>query len=52
MFDILLDFDVTDSFTLSVLKTKAYSFANSGDPNEMAHNEMAHKDLQCLPLYF
>ena len=35
--------------TLSVLQTKQNTYANSIDPDEMAHNEQSHLDLHCLP---
>ena len=28
------------------------AFANSIDPDEMAHNEPSHQDLHCLPFCF
>ena len=30
-------------------KKKKNEFANSVDPEEMAHNELPHLDLHCLP---
>ena len=36
--------------TLSTLKTKADTYANSVDPDETAHNEPSHQDLYCLQL--
>ena len=36
-------------FTLSARKTKTDTFENSVDPDETAHNEPSHQDLQCLP---
>ena len=35
--------------TLSSLQTNTDTFANSADPDETAHNEPSHQDLQCLP---
>ena len=29
--------------------TRRAEFANTVDPDEMAHNEPSHLDLQCLP---
>ena len=37
------------TLTIPTLLTKTDIFANSVDPNEMAHNESSHHDLQCLP---
>ena len=34
---------------LSVLQAKTYTVANSVDPDEMAHKELSHQDLHCLP---
>ena len=34
--------------TLSDLQAKICIFANSVDPDEMAHNEPSHQDLHCL----
>ena len=37
--------------TLDVTKLKIVEFANSVDPNEVAHNEPPHRDLQfCFAL--
>ena len=38
--------------TLQVLETKTAEFANSIDPDEVAHNEPLHQDLHCLPSSF
>ena len=35
--------------TLYVPETKIEEFANSADPNEVAHYEPPHLDLLCLP---
>ena len=32
--------------------TMIAEFANTADPDEMAHNEPSHQDLQCLPSSF
>ena len=29
--------------------TTIAAFANTVDPDEMAHNELSHPDLQCMP---
>ena len=31
---------------------KTITYANSVDPDETAHNESSHLDLQCLPMVF
>ena len=33
-------------------KMKIYAFANTVDPDEVAHNEPPHLDLHCLPVFF
>ena len=38
--------------TLSSLQINTDTFANSADPDEMAHNEPSHQDLHCLPFCF
>ena len=38
------------SLTLQVLEMKIADFANSVDPDEVAHHEPPHLDLHCLPL--
>ena len=40
------------TLTLSPLKTKAYLFANSIDPDEMIHNQPSHQDLHYLQFLF
>ena len=35
--------------TLKAPNTTIAEFANTADPDEMAHNEPSHLDLQCLP---
>ena len=37
---------------LSALQTKASTFENSVDPEEMDHNEPSHLNLHCLPFCF
>ena len=37
------------SLTLKVPNTTIAEFANTVDPDETAHNERSHLDLQCLP---
>ena len=37
---------------LTVWWTKTSTFANSVDPDKMAHNEPSHQDLHCFPFYF
>ena len=32
--------------------TNTVEFANSVDPNEVAHNEPPHQDIHCLPSHF
>ena len=34
---------------LVTLETKTAEFANSVDPDQVAHNEPPHLDLHCLP---
>ncbi len=36
--------------TLSALQTCIHVFANSVDPDELAHNEPSHQYLHCLPI--
>ena len=36
------------TLTLSAQKTEPDIYANSVDPDEMAHNEPFHQDLHCL----
>ena len=38
--------------TLKVPKTKLVEFANSVEPDEVAHNEPPHLDLHCLSTGF
>ena len=40
------------ALTLSSLQTNTGTFANSADPDETAHNEPSHQDLQCLPFCY
>ena len=35
--------------TLKAPNTTIAEFANTVDPDETAHNEPCHQDLQCLP---
>ena len=35
--------------TCKAPNTTIAEFANSVDPDEYAHNELSHLDLQCLP---
>ena len=35
--------------TLMAPNTTIAEFENTADPDEMAHNEPSHLDLQCLP---
>ena len=35
--------------TLKAPNTTIAEFTNTVDPDEMAHNELSHLDLQCLP---
>ena len=46
-------FEVTDGSILifwnTVPKVKTTVFANSVDPDEVAHNEPPHLDLHCFP---
>ena len=35
--------------TFTALKTKMVKFANSVDPDEVAHNEPPHLVIHCLP---
>ena len=35
--------------TLEVSNTTKAEFANTVDPDEKAHDELSHLDLQCLP---
>ena len=35
--------------TCKTPKTTITEFANTADPDERAHNEPSHQDLQCLP---
>ena len=37
------------TLTLKTPKMKRMKFANSADPDEVAHNEPPHLDLHCLP---
>ena len=41
----------SSGLTLSALQTKTDTFANSVDPDEMAHNEPSQQDLHCLPFW-
>ena len=38
--------------SVSAEETKIDKFANSVDPDEVAHNEPPHLDLHCLPSSF
>ena len=38
--------------TLSAVQIQAYTFANSVDPEETAHNEPSPQDLHCLPFCY
>ena len=38
--------------TLKAPNTTIAEFANTVDPDETAHNEPSHLDLQCLPSSF
>ena len=38
-----------DVLTLKASEIKIIEFANSVDPDEVAHNEPPHLDLHCLP---
>ena len=38
--------------TLSAQQASTDAYANSVDPDEMAHNEPSHQDLHCLPFCF
>ena len=38
--------------TLSTMYNSTDTYANSIDPDEMAHNEPSHQDLHCLPFCF
>ena len=38
-----------DVLTLKAQNTTIAEFANTADPDETAHNEASHLDLQCLP---
>ena len=40
-----------NQFTLSALQAETDTIANSVDPDEMAHNEPSHLDLNCLPFF-
>ena len=44
-------FPVGGSYTLTLKaqNTTTAEFANTADPDETAHNEPSHLDLQCLP---
>ena len=37
------------ALTLKAPNTTIAEFANTADPDETAHNEPSHLDLQCLP---
>ena len=37
------------NLTLKAPNTTIAEFANPADPDETAHNEPSHLDLQCLP---
>ena len=37
------------TLTRKTPNTTIADFANTLDPDEMAHNELSHLDLQCLP---
>ena len=39
----------TQYLTLKAQNATKAEFANTVDPDEMAHNEPSHLDLQCLP---
>ena len=38
-----------NTLTLKARNTTIAEFANTADPDETAHNEPSHLDLQCLP---
>ena len=40
------------TLTLSSLQSNVDTFVNSVDPNEMAHNEPSHQDLNCLAFLY
>ena len=40
---------VNPTLTCKVPNTTIAKFANTADPDETAHNEPSHLDLQCLP---
>ena len=46
---LLLFLLVTPVLTLKAPQTKIAEFANSVDPNEVAHYEPPHLNLHCLP---
>ena len=53
VFEQLLSADDTNTLTaltLSSLQTNTDTFANSVDPDETAHNEQSHQDLNCAIL--
>ena len=37
------------NLTLKAPNTTIAEFVNTADPDETAHNEPSHRDLQCLP---
>ena len=41
----------TTPITLATLQIKTYTFTNSVQPNEMAHNEPPHQILHCLSFH-
>ena len=46
--DLVNDNEYT-KLTLKAPNTTIAEFANTADPDETAHNEPSHLDLQCLP---
>ena len=45
--------DTFTRLTLKALKTTIAKFSNTVDPDETAHNESSHQDLQCFcPVVF
>ena len=42
-------FSLVWQLTLQLPEAKIAEFANSVDPDEVAHNEPPHLDLHCLP---
>ena len=44
--------DMIGKLTLSSLQTNTDAFANSADPDKIAHNEPSHQELHCLPVCY